>query len=47
MSLQMLTAQDGGRPFSKLVFVAVLGVAYASIVAALLYPIYMHLFVFD
>jgi hypothetical protein len=47
MSIQLLTTQDGGRTFSKFVFTAVLCVAYASILAALLYPIYMHLFVFD
>ena len=47
MSLQMLTAHDGGRPFPKFVFVAVMCAAYVSILAALLYPVYMHLFVFD
>jgi hypothetical protein len=35
------------RPLSKYVLVIALGVGYAAILAALLYPIYMHLFVFD
>jgi hypothetical protein len=47
MSLQTIPAQASWRPFSKFVFVAALCAAYAIIIAALLYPIYMHVFVFD
>jgi hypothetical protein len=47
MSLQTLTHQESERSLPKIVFAAVMCAAYAGILAALLYPIYMHLFVFD
>ena len=47
MSLQTVTDQGPERSISKILFVTVLCTAYAGILASLLYPIYMHLFVFD
>ena len=47
MSVQTVTPQRPEGSLSKLVLVTVLCVGYATILAALAYPIYMHLFVFD
>jgi hypothetical protein len=47
MSVQTMSPQAPAWPLSKFVLVIALGAGYATILLALLYPIYMHLFVFD
>jgi hypothetical protein len=47
MSLQTISPERPTWPLSKFALVIALGAGYAAIVLALLYPIYMHLFVFD
>jgi hypothetical protein len=47
MSSQTLTPHAPEWSLSKFVLVTVLCAGYAGILLALLYPIYMHIFVFD
>jgi hypothetical protein len=47
MSSQMVTVRGPERSLSKYVLMIALCAGYAAILAALLYPIYMHMFVFD
>jgi hypothetical protein len=47
MSSQSLTPHAPGWSLSKFMLVTALCAGYAGIVLALLYPIYMHIFVFD
>ena len=47
MSVQTMSPQPPAWPLSKLVLVVALSAGYAAVLVALLYPIYMHLFVFD
>jgi hypothetical protein len=46
-STHIVPVHSPERSLSKYVLVIALGVGYAAILASLLYPIYMHLFVFD
>jgi hypothetical protein len=47
MSSQTVTSQRPEWPLSKVVLATALCAGYAVVLLSLLYPIYMHIFVFD
>ena len=46
-SYEVTKAKQTGAQFPKVVFATVVGIGYVTAIAAFLYPVYMHIFVYD